>query len=234
MNEAPRSSKDLQDAFVSLSERAVPGPDCPPAGAIWEAVTAEASQERASAVVEHMSGCFACAEAWRLAREFGARAVPEGGAAPGSASRIPGGSMGVPGTGSRVPGAGTWFALAAALVVIVGVGVMLRRTEPPPVMRAGDEVAIRSLVAEATPLPREDCVLKWSEPAPGARYTVRVGLEDLSPIALAQNLDRAEYKVEPKDLEKVPPGSKIIWRVEAALPDGRRIASPTFANRLSP
>ncbi|HET8945564.1 MAG TPA: hypothetical protein VFQ07_01160 [Candidatus Polarisedimenticolia bacterium] len=213
--------EDLKAVFASLSESAAGGPDCPPAGEIWEAATGALTGGRASAVVEHTSRCFACAEAWRLAREFGARSVPEGGAASGPAF--------------RVPAAGTWAALAAAVIVIAGLGVvMFRRNEPAPVMRAGDEVAIRSLVPETTPLPREACLLKWSEPAPGARYTVRVGSEDLSAIALAQNLDKAEYKVEAKDLEKLPPGSKIVWRVEATLPDGRRIASPAFANRLNP
>jgi hypothetical protein len=109
---------------------------------------------------------------------------------------------------------------------------MLRRGQPPVVMRAGEEIAIRSLVPESAPLPREACVLKWSEPAGGARYTVRVGTEDLSPVARAENLDRAEYTVPAKDLERIPPASVLVWRVEAVLPDGRRIASPGFRNRL--
>jgi hypothetical protein len=221
MNRAPRSPQDLQAAFASLSESAVGGPDCPSPEAIWEAVTGAGSPAHASAVVEHTSRCFACAETWRLAREFGGRAIPE----PGSAGSTP---------ASRTAGLRTWTALAAAVVTLVGgFGVMmLRRGAPPIVMRAGEEVAIASLVPESAPLPREACVLKWSAPAGGARYTVRVGTEDLSPVALAVNLDRTEYKVEAKDLEKVPPGSAIVWRVEAVLPDGRRIASPGFRNRL--
>jgi hypothetical protein len=118
------------------------------------------------------------------------------------------------------------------LLLTAGLVVILRRGAPPVVMRAGEEVAIRSLVPESAPLPREACVLRWSEPAGGARYTVRVGTDDLSPIALGENLDQTEYRVQAKDLEKVPPGAVIVWRVEAVLPDGRRIASPGFRNRL--
>jgi hypothetical protein len=215
MSQTPGLPEDLKAAFASLSESAIGGPDCPSPEAIWECATGGGSPDRASAVVDHTSRCFACAEAWRLARAFGARTIPE----PGSAGSPP---------------AWTWTALAAAVVVVAaGIGVVaLRRGAPPVVMRAGEEVAIRSLVPESAPLPREACVLRWSEPAAGARYTVRVGSEDLSPIALRENLDRTEYRVQAKDLEKMPPGSAIVWRVEAVLPDGRRIASPGFRNRL--
>jgi len=221
MTRMPRPPEDLTTAFASLSESAVGGPDCLPPEAIWEAVTGVATPARAAAVVDHTSRCFACAEAWRLAREFGARSIPE----PGSAGATP---------ASRTAGLRSWTALAAAVVTLVaGLGVvMLRRGEPPVVMRAGEEVAIVSLVPEAAPLPREACVLRWSETAGGARYTVRVGTEDLSPIALAENLDTTEYRVQAKDLEKIPPGSAIVWRVEAVLPDGRRIVSTGFRNRL--
>ena len=221
MNGAPRSPEDLKTAFASLSESATGGPDCPTPEAIWDAVTGGSTSGDAATIADHTSRCFACAEAWRLAREFcGAT-----GAEPGSEGAAP-----APG----VPGIRTWTALAAAGVVLAaGLGLlMIRQGSPPAVMRAGEEVAIVSLVAETTPLSREACVLRWSEPGAGARYTVRVGTEDLSPVAHAENLDRPEYTVEAKDLEKVPPGAAIIWRVEAALPDGRRLASPGFRNRV--
>lgn len=221
MNRAPHSPEDLEAAFASLSESAVSGPDCPTPGEIWETARGGESPVRASAVVDHTSRCFACAEAWRLAREISGRRIPE----PGSAGSTP---------TSRVPGLRTWTALtAAAVVVTAGLGVLMyRRSTPPFVMRAGEEVAIHSLVPESAPLPREGCVLRWSKAADGARYTVRVGTEDLAPIALAENLDQPEYTVQIKDLEKVPPGSAFVWRVEAVLPDGRRLASPGFRNRL--
>jgi hypothetical protein len=221
MSQVPRLPEDLRATFASLSESAVGGPDCPAPEAIWEVVTGAGSSPRASTLVEHMGRCFACAEAWRLAYEFRGAA----GAEPGST-----GSASAP----RVPGIRMWTVLAAAVVTLAaGVTIMMQRPGAPPlVMRAGEEAAIASLVPETTSLSREACVLKWSEPAAGARYTVRVGTEDLSPVALAENLDRPEFKVETKDLEKVPPGAAIVWRIEAVLPDGRRIASPGFRNRV--
>jgi len=227
-----QSPEDLKAAFASLSESAVSGPDCPAPGEIWDCATGRGPGARASAIVDHTSRCFACAEAWRLARELSASST----AAPGSegaapASRAAG--AGAKPAGLKRSGLGRWTALAAMVTLLAAAGVVLfRRTAPPDVMRAGDEVVIRSLVPESEPLRKAACVLKWSEPVAGARYTVRVGAEDLSPIALAENLERAEYTLEPKALEKLPPGSAIVWRVEAVLPDGRRIASPGFRNRL--
>ena len=221
MNQPPPLPEDLRDTFAALSLSAVPRPDCPAPEAIWEAATGAAPAASAAAVVEHTSGCFACAEAWRLARAVADTAI----AAPGSTGSAP---------SSGAFGGRTWILLAAAVVTVTaGLGVLtLRRSEAPVVMRAGEEVAIRSLVDESTPLARAHCVLKWSEPAPGARYTVRVGTEDLAPVAHVADLDRAEYTVPAQDLEKLPAGSVLVWRVEAVLPDGRRIDSPGFRNRL--
>jgi hypothetical protein len=214
MSQVPRLPEDLRATFASLSESAVGGPECPSPEEIWESATGGGDRVRASTVVDHTSRCFACAESWRLARAFSGQPISS------------------PAAGN--PGRRTWTALIAAVVVLSGgIGVvMLRRGVPPDAMRAGEEVTIRSLVPESSPLPREACVLRWSEPIGGARYTVRVGTEDLSAIALAENLDRAEYRVLEKDLEMIPSGSAIVWRVEAVLPDGRRIASPGFRNRV--
>lgn len=221
MSAPPRLPEDLGSAFASLSVSAVAGPDCPPPEAIWDAVTGAASPVRAAEIVEHTSRCFACAEAWRLARELGARPVAGSGALPAR-------------RGFLGAGPGRWTALAAMAVLAAGLGffVVLRRAAPPIVMRAGEEAAIHSLVPESTPLSREDCILRWSAPAAGARYTVRVGTEDLSPVALVERLELAEYSIPAKDLEKIPSGSVIVWQVEAVLPDGRRVASPGFRNRL--
>lgn len=220
MSEAPRLPEDLGPAFASLSAAAVAGPDCPPPEAIWDAVTGAASPVRAAEIVEHTSRCFACAEAWRLGREFGAgRLVSPGSAGSGPASRFP-----------RI---GAWTAMAAVVTLLAGFGViLLRREAPPSEMRAGEEIAIASLVPESAALSRVACILKWSIPAEGALYTVRVGTEDLSPVALVERLEQAEYAIPAKDLEKLPSGSVIVWQVEAVLPDGRRIASPGFRNRL--
>jgi hypothetical protein len=74
--------------------------------------------------------------------------------------------------------------------------------------------------------------LRWTEAAPGARYSVRVLSKDLRPLAGAEGLERPEYLVPAEALQSVPPGGEIVWSVEARSRDGLRVASPTFINRL--
>jgi len=224
MNENRPSLEDLRAAFTSLSANAAPGPDCPAPDSIWEALRGGMSARSTAVIVEHTSRCHACAEAWRLGREFAGQKRADAGAV-ARATAFP----------FRAPAYGVWAGLAAAalLLIVVGIGVVM----PPPgqqpeVTRAGEEKTIQSLVEGSAPLLRDACVLKWSAPAAEARYTLRVGTQDLTPIASLQNLERPEYQVPIKNLEKLPPGATIVWRVEAILPDGRRIASQAFMNRI--
>jgi hypothetical protein len=221
MRETSLPSEELRQAFAALSASAVAGPDCPSPDAIWEAVRGEASASAAATVVEHTSRCFVCAEAWRLGHEFAGQILPE--LAAGSSARA-----------FRAPMFGIWASLAAAaLLVVAAIGLMLPgRLHQPIVTRAGEESVIVSLVPETTPLPRDAFLLRWSKLADNARYSIRVGTEDLTSIAFQQNLLQPEYQVPSKSLEEIPPGATIIWRVEADLPDGRHMASATFKNKL--
>ena len=218
----PGNIAQLRAAYALLSENAVPGPDCPAPDSIWEALRGGISARSTAVIVEHTSHCHACAEAWRLGRELmGEQRV---GATPGARAMW-----------SRAPSLGVWASLAAAALVLfaVGIGIFWQSSsQPPDVMRAGTEADIQSLVPETVPLPRAACVLKWSVPAEGARYTIRVGTQDLSPIASARGLAQPAYQVPLRRLEGLPPGATIVWRVEAELPDGRRIASQAFMNRI--
>jgi hypothetical protein len=45
-------------------------------------------------------------------------------------------------------------------------------------------------------------------------------------------LEAADYRVSPEVLAGLPRGARILWRVVAELPDGRRVSSPTFANEV--
>ena len=207
MTETPLSLEDLRGAFAALSTNAAPGPDCPTADAILEAVRGEAPARSTVAVVDHTSRCYACAEAWRLGRELA------GVTTSGRARAF------------RAPVFGVWASLAAAavLLIVAGIGFFVRpQSGQPIVTRAGEETAIRSLVPETTPLPRGACVLRWSA-APGeARYNIRLGMQDLTPIASARGLEKPEYQIPPKSLERIPADATLLWRVEA----------PTFMNRV--
>jgi Putative zinc-finger len=64
----------LRRAFAAGT--AASGADCPPASRLWEAVNGELDPADAAVLVDHVSACGACAEAWRIAHELQAEAAP--------------------------------------------------------------------------------------------------------------------------------------------------------------
>ena len=203
----------LRLAFAELSRLAAPREDCPDSGALFDAATGSVAGERFDATVEHTVGCGACAEAWRLARTLSEERKQVDEPLRAASRRF------------------VWLSLAAAVVIVAAaLPIMLRwssQTASPEWRRLG-QVEIRSLQPEDQPLPRERFVLRWSEPAPGARYWVTVGTERLETLAASGPLDRAEFTVPESALAPLPAGSKLLWRVEARLADGRMVSSPTF------
>jgi len=63
-------ARRLREAFSALSERARPREDCPEPDHLWAAVRGELPARVRRELVNHISTCAACAEAWRLAREL--------------------------------------------------------------------------------------------------------------------------------------------------------------------
>jgi len=210
------SDQTLRAAFAALSLEARPAQNCPTAEELFIAANGSAARKRFEEIVEHTVGCGACAESWRLARELNAGL--EQAAAPGR---------------SWTRG---WLLLPLAAAILLAVGLPLMRQwsgdSSAPVWRAGGQREITSLQPEDKPLPRDQFMLRWSEPAPGARYRVDVGGERLEPIATGDELVRPEFQVPAAALASLPDGAKILWRVQARLPDGRVVLSPTFVARL--
>lgn len=217
MNEVTTHRHEMEEALVALAADAGPGEDCPPAEEIWEAVRGEGTASRRRQVVDHMATCPACAEAWRLAVELTPRA--ETGAVRDSSP--------------PVRHSASWWpaAMAAALLLAAGAAFLLLRSAPPePMLRGGGE-EIRSLVEG--PLPRAGGVLlQWTAGPEGTLYDVVVSGEDLEVVTTVEGLTEAELVLTEAELAALPAGSRLLWRVEAQLPDGTRRASPTFTTRL--
>ena len=206
----------VRKAFEALAGQAGDsGPACPTDDRIWAAARGELSTGETRALLDHTAGCAACLEAWRLAREVASAAPEAARARRASPSR-----------------AGWWVAAAAAIVAAVALGVFLpgwRSTAPEPAMRAGEAVAIRPMVPPDAELPRNGITLRWSAAHEGARYHVRVTSETLDPLYEARELSDPEARVPPERLDGVAEGERLLWRVEAILPDGTRLDSPTFS-----
>ncbi len=210
----------LREAFAALAERARPRPDCPEPERLWDAAAGQLPATQARQLVDHTASCPSCAEAWRLARELG-RHAREGRPAVGSAL-------------SR--GGWRWAAAAAAAVVLALVGVQLWWTRPvggpPAEYRDPDIETIRSLLTDGAFLPREEFRLRWEAPPDAARFDVLVMTEELEVISRTRGLETPEYRVPDAQLEALPPGTRVLWQVEAVLEDGGSAVSPTFVNRL--
>lgn len=219
-------SERLREAFSSLADRTLPKDGCPESDRLWAAVRLELSASERRALVDHISACPACAEAWRLAQAL----VSE------SPAAVPAGQE-----RSRIALPWRWrlpqvMAAAAAIVVALGVGVYVRRAVTPPgaepEYRRPEPLVVRSLLPAGEPLPREDCHLRWSPGPAGSRYDLTVTTEELEVVAAVERLEAPEFRVPEAPLSVLAPGAKILWRVEVAFPDGRRAASETFVSQL--
>lgn len=130
-----------------------------------------------------------------------------------------------------------WALVAAALLIaVIGLPVFLDRgpVDTPETVRslAGDR-AIRSLVSEGLALSRADCVLSWTTAGEeAAEYDLVVATEELDLLLEVKGLEEPIFKVPEERLAAVPPGGRILWRVEATLATGETTASPTFVQRL--
>lgn len=211
-------------SFVDAVRRsfATPGPApdpdaCPPTDRIWAASHGELDAEATGEVVDHLHACPSCAAEWRAA-------APAREASAGSASS-PAGRRSAP---------VAWLALAATLIVAVGLVFLLRpgTTLEAPAFRADQDPGIRSLIPDGAALPRESFLLRWEPVEDEALYTVHVDRQDLTSVHDARDLTASELLVPEEALEDVPAGATLIWRVEAHLVDGTRVRSGAFLVRV--
>jgi hypothetical protein len=218
----------LRAAFATAD--APPDPQsCPAAETIWSAVRGELPPAQLRDVVEHTARCSACAEDWRLAAELNrqqAADTEDAGAAPRRLAAV-------------VPGRfGRWRPLAAAAALaaglLIGVGVYHQGSLGPqePAYREARHAGIQSLLPAGAALPRKAAVLRWSPLAGATGYDVEVSTEELKSVATAKGLTAAQYRISEGALASLPHGTKLLWRVDALRADGSHQTSPTFSTPL--
>lgn len=216
---------ELREAFVARTGPGPGGPGaCPAPQRIYDAARGALPPGEVREVVEHLAACPECAEAWRLAvaLEEEARVAGEEAAFRPSPRR--------PWYLQPLRAAAT---VALALVAVAVVWTAVQQPEEAPVYRDAGRLEIRSLIPEGYVLPRDEAVLRWT-PVPeddpeGTTYDLRVTTEDVfASVADAEGLEEARYSIPAEALEQLPPGTELLWRVEARLEDGRTVASPTF------
>jgi hypothetical protein len=230
----------LRAAFAQPDE--APHPEsCPSLSEIWEGVHGRLLPDRLRDVVEHLTTCSPCAEAWRLALlmeqpagSADGRALAEDASVDRALDRLERRPR------WRLYGAVATVAAAAVLAAVLGLGFhdFRRGAAPPTVIAlrgggAGQATATRWIAPGAgatglgaAALPRSDVRLRWTG-VPGASYDLVVEIEDESgaakpvSIAAARGLGATEYIVPAQEVARVPPGAVLHATLTAHLPDGR-------------
>ncbi len=220
----------LRAAFATAD--APPDPrSCPAAETVWSAVRGELPPAQMREVVEHTARCSACAEDWRLAAELNRQQIADAdaddaGVAPLRLATVVQGRFG------RWRPLAAAAALAAGLLIAVGVYHQGSLNPQEPAYREARHASIHSLLPAGAALPRQAAVLRWS-PLPGATgYDVEVSTEDLASVATAKGLTAAQYRIAASALASLPRGTKLLWRVDAVRSDGSHETSPTFSAPL--
>jgi len=208
--EEPENVERLRAAFASVEGDDQERVDTE---GIFEALHGTLDPEKRRAIVDELASNHGAAEAWRLAREL----APERGA-----------------QGFEVGRNWRWLAVAAGIVLILGIGWQFSgpgRETMEPVYRGVESRSITSVLPPDRTLPRAQPVLRWAG-VPGARYRVRVLTPELEVLEVSAESDVAEYRVSDEALRRIGQGGYILWQVEGRIPGDSVIVSPTFRVRV--
>lgn len=234
---AKADMRDLDEMRRAFAAAAGPPPAperCPAPERIWAAAHGELPPAEAREVVDHTAGCPACAEDWRLAVSLGGEdAARAGDAAPAEEARPVRPSAPVLAFPRRRSLYASLAGLAAAACLLVAVVVQQRMHAPGSgIYREGTETELRSLLPAEASLPRERFLLRWSDLGPDATYDLQVSTQALQPVATRRDLTEPMYLVPADRLARLPRGTRLLWQVEATLPDGQSLTSETFTTSL--
>jgi len=199
------------------------GTGCPPAEDFWAAASGDLPSERLRSLVDHGAHCAQCAEAWRILADVRHEAGAPTPAAEARPAPLP--------LFRRRPPMRALVPLGLSALVAAALVVSLRPPppRPAPVERGNGGGSLRAESPDLQPVRR--AVLRWSE-VPGARtYDVTVLTPDLVVVHQAKGLSTRELKL-PDAVSERAAGTGLLWNVDAVLPDGRTVASPTFELRL--
>jgi len=129
----------------------------------------------------------------------------------------------------------SWLIVGAVAAAVLLAVLLTRKDEieyvdDPRQMRDGDAEGIRALVTGT--LSRESPLLRWSAVEGARHYKLSVTTQGLEPVFERAGLSTTELELPAEALQGVPPGAKLLWRVEADLPDGTKRRSTTFTVEL--
>ena len=216
--EEPKDVARLREAFASIEGDGASDPV--DAERIFDALHGDMSPAERHAVIEQLVTNPAAAAAWRLAREMAPDTAQASALDRASEER-------------RRSVRWKWLSVAAAAVLAIGLGwqLMLSRGADAPTYRSVESRAITSALEPGADLSRARPVLRWTG-IDGARYRVRVLTADLQVLEESPETSAREYTLNQETLARIPPGTQILWQVEAQIPGEVVITSSTFSIRV--
>lgn len=218
---SPDELERLRLAFCSVAEEGKPDNNALDADRIWQAVRGELPPAEVEEMADLASRSPDSAAAWRLATEM-SRELD--GTRDGAVVRID----------RRRPM--RWaIGLAAAAVVVIGVGLPIFRSltpEPTPTLRAADQFEIASGLPADQALPRDAFELRWTPAGEGSLYDIVLTDSELTVLDRASFLEKPSYVVPAEALSGLLEGAEVWWKIDATRPDESRVSSPTFVTRV--
>ena len=197
---------------------------CPPADALWELARGEAPADRIEELVQHTMDCRDCAAGLGLARELW-----EAGRRPAAVETAP--IRPRPRRwGMRAIPLAAAAAVAATILIWRGPG---GRSPEAVFYERGSPTERRFLATGPKgPQPRDGVILRWSSYPGALRYRVTIADSSLHVFFERIVSGETELHIPPSTFEKQPLGARLVWRVEAFLPDGRTEGSEAFDLQL--
>ena len=214
----------LKQAQAAAAETATPKEPCPPPEQLFDLREGLLPPEVSAAVAEHIAGCESCAEALRLA-----------------VAMVPSLALAADPTVREGAGRGRGWLFGGAALIAAGVATLLLgrpETAAPPSSSVESRDVYRGpgglTVRRDSPrmAPRAAFRLVWSAGPPGTVYAVRVHDAELRLVYEAFELGDPQVVVPPSALAGYGDGSPMLWSVVASLPDGARVALPTWTTRV--
>lgn len=121
------------------------------------------------------------------------------------------------------------LAVAAALLAffIIRPDTPSFTNEGTPAIR-GEPTGALAPTSPSAKLPRDAFILEWTGGPEGATYDLYLTTADLDAVYSAFNLDEVRHTVPEEALAEQSAGTRLLWRVVATSPTGRRTHSSAF------
>ena len=232
------TDRRMREAFARLDGE--PGQPVDPE-TLWAVMRGKADPDTVAEIVERLRDDPALREEWALAQSFADAAEREETETETGMNVVARGVQAAeaePAEPTPAANSGsyrTWLMVAAVAAAVL-LAVLLTRKEPvdyhddPRQMREGDAEGIKALVT--TTLPRSAPVLRWSAVEDAKHYKLSVTTQALEPVFERGGLTNTELEIPADSLASIPVGAKLLWRVEASMPDGTKRRSTTFTVEL--